>query len=152
MDTVDRIPVEELVTYPEIEAAVDWWVNIICGKTPEQISGDESYDALTKAFPRNFKPISLEMRYLFHEYLRVTIAARISQTGWKIDNPNWGSAMRVIHCDYHPDNVLEAAAQRAGIYDLYFRCPIKTNMWINPGEVKVSQGHGAPIEDIYRRG
>jgi hypothetical protein len=139
----------EFTGYPEVEAAAHWWVGTICGPPQNDSGGDPYFDALKTAFSQKTEPIGPEVRDKLYDYLCVTIAAKVARTEWRTDVPNWGSGMRTIHCDYHPDNALEAAAQKAGIYDLYFRCPIKTIMWINPGEVKVSCGYRAPDEVIY---
>lgn len=133
---------------PEVIAAAEWWANILREPAKDE-SGDPFADVLKNVEARR-RPALLEATIeAFTEYLRQAIAATIEPEHWRYDNPNWGSGMRGIHNDYQPDRVLQAAAGKAGIDDIYFRMPWKTDMWINPGEVKVARGHGNPIEQIY---
>jgi hypothetical protein len=51
--------------------------------------------------------------------------------------------------DYDPDDLLCAAADRAGI-DMHSReLPVKTYMIFRDGEVIVSEGYGAPYEALW---
>lgn len=53
---------------------------------------------------------------------------------------------RSIHVDYHPDEVLKIAADRAG---LKMEFPIKTSMYINQDSLSFSMGYGAPNDYHY---
>jgi hypothetical protein len=45
--------------------------------------------------------------------------------------------------------VLHDAAERAGFTIGMFDLPMKTTMWINPGQVSVAGGHGAGPKVIW---
>jgi hypothetical protein len=64
------------------------------------------------------------------------------------ENPNCGSALRMLEVDYGACDLLRAAHQAAGgqIYAMVW--PIKTAMWIDPGSVKVRYGYGAPVVEL----
>jgi hypothetical protein len=51
-----------------------------------------------------------------------------------------------IGVDYHPDGILQEAADRAGLALGMTTLPWKTTMWINDDEVKVACGYGASPE------
>lgn len=57
--------------------------------------------------------------------------------------PRWG-----FGTDYHPDHILEAAAEIAGLRLGMATLPIKTIMWIDDDKVTVKCGYGAPTEEI----
>ncbi len=52
-----------------------------------------------------------------------------------------------IGCDYHPDPILAAAAEKSGIPEANF--PWKTNMWLlESGAVQVRPGYHADVQEL----
>jgi hypothetical protein len=74
----------------------------------------------------------------------------IWEGGWDPAEPLRGSANRAIGCDYNPDQVLQDAGARAGIEVRMLDLPMKTVMWINPGEVKVAEGYGVLPVTVWK--
>lgn len=62
-----------------------------------------------------------------------------------------GDGRHVFECDYDPDAVLCAAAERAGISLGSRDLPMKTFMIFEADSVVVSEGYGAPFEVVWRR-
>ena len=140
--------VESPETLPEVQAAARWWTELLRGPVINDSKNDYA-DVLKTLKDGEREPLSDEVLDKFYEYACLTIGTHVNRGSWRYDEPEFGSYVRAIQNDYSPDPALEAAAQKAGIRDLYFRMPWKTVMWVNPGEVKVSYGYGAPIEVIY---
>jgi len=132
----------------EIEAAVNWWVDILKGN-PNHDNGESLQSIFANLCARTLKPLSEEKIYTFRLSLTEGITKRIEKLGHDPNNPMWGSSLRCFGTDYHPDVVLAEAAEKAEIDAISLRFPIKTLMWINPGEVTVSRGYGAKSEVIY---
>jgi hypothetical protein len=63
-------------------------------------------------------------------------------------NPG-GSIWHKVRVDYDPDDLLCAAAERAGIDMRSRELPAKTMMLFRDGEVVVSEGYGAPYETLW---
>jgi hypothetical protein len=55
----------------------------------------------------------------------------------------------VVQVDYDPDEMLSAAAARAGIDMRSRELPVKTTMVFRAGSVRVSEGYGAPYVTIW---
>jgi hypothetical protein len=64
------------------------------------------------------------------------------------ENPNCGSALRMLEVDYGACDLLRAAYQAAGGHIYAMVWPIKTAMWIDPGSVKVRYGYGATVVEL----
>lgn len=54
-----------------------------------------------------------------------------------------------VGVDYHPDGILQSAADRVGVQLGMASLPWKTNMRIENDTVRVSCGYRSPIEQIY---
>ncbi len=133
----------------EIEAAAKWWADRMHEEYAFRtgFSGRPRYENHNDVYP------SIIDR--FEDALRVRIREHIKDI-WRPDNPEWGSYLRALHCDYDvsDEHPLGRALIDAGIIR-WNRAnsdylPKKTTMWINPGEVKVRHGHQQPIKTIYR--
>jgi hypothetical protein len=74
---------------------------------------------------------------------RIEVHLRKWDDAWHPDNPLRGSALRDVSNDYGAHPVLAEAAESVGIKLRTLDLPIKTVMWINPGEVKVAEGYSA---------
>lgn len=125
----------------ELQVAVDWW---------KQVLRDQ---------PRRDAGAGADQAMQFAELMGTTLGLRFTPTSDQVELfgcellaqlldslTQWGGHL-VVGCDYHPDRELAEAAKVAGIKELAF--PWKTNMWIEPGSVKVSHGYGAGTETLY---
>lgn len=139
---------------PEAVAAADWWASklghatfCIGNRTPGErdstafalaasaMSGRGFTDEQVDAFRR-------EGAKAIEEHLRRWETGHHAGS-WRPEEPQWGSALRVIAIDYGSDPVLRDAARRAGFELKTLDLPLKTVMWINPGIVRVAEGYGA---------
>lgn len=136
---------------PEAFAAAEWWAQQLAAPARQDIGS-----ALSSAFADTASRLG-EHHYTddqieaFRQALAEAIERDLSRSpdSWRPDEPMWGSAMRGIHNDYGPDPLLTEAAEAVGIKLTLFDVPMKTNMWINPGIVKVGAGHGAGIATVW---
>lgn len=125
-----------------------WWTDQLAKKS-EQNTGDAllsmaSSWAENKA--REINPLTAEKLAVFQSHLEASLLAFIQKTEWLEGDPDWGSALRIVGVDYHPDRILREAATKAGINELHF--PVKTMMRLDPDGVKVSLGYGGEVEEI----
>lgn len=130
----------------EIAAAVKWWADCLRSPRPHN-NGDAMQSMLSTAVTRSKSPLSEEQIAGFEKSLEATIR-RSCQECWDPAEPSRGSYFRTIGVDYGPDLCLVTAANVGG-FDIDYRLPIKTVMWINPGEVKVAEGYGAAPKVIW---
>jgi hypothetical protein len=84
----------------------------------------------------------------FRAALERRIEEFLASNPWYPGDPGRGSYFRVVECGYGPDQVLTQAAEDAGITVSILELPMKTVMWVNPGEVTVSAGYQAPIVGV----
>jgi hypothetical protein len=129
----------------EIRTAAKWWANHLRGPV-EMDNGDALQSSFASMFSSRNKPLTKEQIATFEIELAKEIKLYIEDSFNEAvaeGNPRWGSGIRVIAVDYHPMKLMKEAACRAG-FDLGMtRLPIKTCMWINPGEVSVACGYGS---------
>lgn len=153
----EAIEPPKIAIFPEVLCAASWWGKQLRGK-PIQDNGDLMQTILVTALTGIESPLKEEDVARFERWLAYSIQLRITRqqwpgesgNGWRPDQPNFGSANRVIHNDYGPDAVLVIASRLAGIPgNLSNRFPIKTCMWVNPGDVKVRCGYSAKEESIF---
>lgn len=134
----------------EINAAVEWWCHVLSEPFVKQDNGD-GLQSVCLSLMADLTPMPTQDQIeVFRQELTRELAESIDPAGWHPEEPVRGSYMRTVATDYHPEHVLSVAADRAGIHDNRF--PVKTVMWINPGEVKVARGYGAPIKQIWPEG
>lgn len=137
---------------PEVVAAARWWADQLAGPSEHRIVRAGEPGAVTGALvnaasslaARQFTAEEVEA---FRVALEAELERHMDAHGWAkavTEGPLWGSAMRRIGNDYGPDPVLVDAAEAAGLKLTMFDLPMKTNMWINPGSVRVSAGYGEP--------
>lgn len=118
----------------EIKAAAKWWAD--CLRTPKRHNnGDSLHNGMMALLMERSAPIEADKIDRFQEELEKSLRGRTR---------DW------ISVDYGPDITLTDACGRAEIEDIGYRFPVKTCMWINPGEVKVSCGYRAPEEILYK--
>lgn len=138
----ENIPMAE-----EITLAVEWWSNELQNNT-KQDAGDSEVNLFMKVFATRKEYLTQEQIEVFEKELGSLLVSRC-QENWREDNPSWCSYHRAFGVDYHPDKILQDALKKAGINPENTRLPIKTVMWINPGQVSVRKGYGVEIEDIF---
>jgi len=140
------LSIAQLADLPEIKAAVDWWASQLEAPV-KQDSGDANLNlgiALVSSMGRESFP-SRRSIARFKECLLVAIAVHCQQY-WNPSQPDLGSACRTVSVDYGPDMILHIALAAAGVEIGTLTLPIKTTMWISPGEVKVAAGyHGKSV-------
>lgn len=140
---------------PEAQAAADWWAEALASGTDDHDLGDR--DASERDLTATARAGSAWLRQRFTaeqvEAFRREVAEGIEQhlakSSWDPAAPLVASALRALQCDYGPDAVLAEAAERVGVKLKMFDLPMKTVMWINPGEVKVSAGYGADVVVVW---
>jgi len=123
----------------EITAAVEWWASQLTQRPINQ-TGDKEVDFSLFSFSSfiTVQPLTDQQIETFKAALRDKLEA-LSTTDEDL----------YLVCDYEPKDMLEAAADEAGITEQNHRFPMKTNMWIDPGCVTVSCGYAAPVQTIY---
>lgn len=149
----------EIKIYPEVACAAKWWASQL-KSTPLQDNGDLMQTMLATIAAGREIPLQNELVDRFERWLAFSLQWRFTHKQWPGDGspswrriePNFGSFNRTIYNDYGPDEWLIVAAKLAGIPGrLSNRFPIKTCMWINPGEVKVRLGYGSEEKVIYSK-
>lgn len=137
---------------PEAVAAADWWAKKLAESARHDVGrGAEESSALANSVSalvqRQRSQAEMEA---FREALTEEIEQHVSKYSWRPEEPDFGSAMRAIGVDYGPDPVLADAAEKAGFELKILDLPMKTVMWINPGTVKVAEGHSTRPVTIWR--
>lgn len=157
MKIYEPIEPPRIAIFPEVQCAASWWGKQLRGN-PIQDNGDLMQTIWMNALAVPESPLKEEDVTRFARWLAYSIQLRVTRQqwpgesgrGWRPEEPNFGSANRVIHNDYGPDAILVIASRLSGVPgNLSNRFPIKTCMWINPGEVKVRCGYSAKEESIY---
>lgn len=139
----------------EARIGARWWAN--CLRNPDSVThdaGDLMVNAMTSwardADSRNdeFPPEKVDR---FEEALIPKIQDRIDDQPWDPQQPFMRNT--AIRCDYHADPILQEAADDVGLeISSMTTFPIKTTMYIDPGEVRVAGGHGNDPETIWESG
>lgn len=136
----------------EIDAAVSWWSQQLQGTAQHDVG--DSFNSMFASIAQsamNLQPLPPGQIQAFEAALRNVIIKMIEKSGIDLSDPSAGSYNRVLSTDYGPEEELAYAANKAGIRGAMFRFPMKTVMWINPGEVSVRPGYGAETITIYPR-
>ncbi|GAA4209061.1 hypothetical protein GCM10022252_75020 [Streptosporangium oxazolinicum] len=103
--------------------------------------GEVRPDALLRSTRKLFPPPGPEQVEAFRAAVEGAIL------GWCLGE-KWAAAVALhVATDYGPDLILAAALANAGIADRspVGPLPIKTRMWVRPGQVQVSYGYGGAI-------
>ena len=135
---VENIPNRIL---PAVQAAVDWWSEIICGQTRGGSIGDDTDSKVMMAFSNMLYPnetISSDQINKFKEVLAKKIMAAIYECDGEVIQ---------MECDYGPDYLLYEAMKESGISP--DRSPYKVNMYIRAYNVAVENGYGAKDVTIF---
>ncbi|MFD7793606.1 hypothetical protein [Streptomyces sp. NPDC059759] len=135
----------------EAVAAAAWWAErIAAGATVHDVGAAESSlfaNTVSALVARQRDQAQIER---FRDALTELIEQHVDDDAWRPDNPLWGSAIRTVEVGYAPDEILAGAAEQAGFELKLSDLPLKTVMWVNPGEVKVAEGYSAPIRTVWR--
>jgi hypothetical protein len=136
----------------EARTAARWWAEQLGPDSKAQIGAADSEAFAWAAKSQQEKPTAEQIE-TFRAHLEQAIVPYLHQNAWEkavTEDPQWGSALRAIDVDYGPHELLADALEAAGIPARKgtLLLPLKTVMWVNPGEVKVAAGHGAGIESL----
>lgn len=136
---------------PEAVAAAAWWAErIAAGAIVHDVGAAESNlfaNTVSALVARQRDQAQIER---FRDALADLIEQHVDGDGWRPDNPLWGSAIRTVEVGYAPDEILSGAAEQAGFELKLSDLPLKTVMWVNPGEVKVAAGYSAPLTTVWK--
>ncbi|MGW3152749.1 hypothetical protein [Streptomyces sp. NPDC001089] len=136
---------------PEAVAAAAWWAErLAAGAGVHDVGSTDSnlfVNTVSALVARQRDQAQIEQ---FRDALAELIEQDVDGDGWRPDDPLWGSAMRTVEVGYGPDEILSTAADRAGFELKLSDLPMKTVMWINPGEVKVAEGYNAAIVPVWK--
>lgn len=120
-----------------VEVAVEWWSRQL--DHPQfQRGGNVNADMMATALSAIMEPLSEQTIDQFRHHLRCLIKTRMAE-----------DRQLVITTDYHPDRLLASALAAAGIDKGEHRLPIKTEMAINVGKVRVAHGRDAKLVRIF---
>ncbi len=123
---------------PEIGVAVRWWRAQLLGQK-YQDAGDATINLFARVASQR---VSVEQADRFAAELADELE-RQCDAGWM---ERYGLRLMT---DYHPEEELRDVAERADVDNRAF--PIKTVMWIEPGEVRVRNGYGAAEVVLYKQ-
>ena len=134
----------------EIKVAAKWWADQL-RQSPRHDNGDAFQSGLATLLASQVGHPSEEQIARFERELAELLSVQDAFQGdsWIPSRPEWASYARCIGCDYHPDRVISDALRKAGIESFSLLLPFKTVMQINPGEVNVAYGYGAPFKTIW---
>jgi hypothetical protein len=137
---------------PEAVTAAAWWAEQLASPLQHDIGAPLSTAFANVTTDRGRRQRTPEQIDAFRAALACEIEQHLDRWPecWQPEDPQLGAGFRIVRTDYGPDPVLRRAAERADFRLTSFDLPMKTVMWINPGVVKVAQGHGASITDIWR--
>jgi hypothetical protein len=136
----------------EARTAARWWADQLSPQS-EARNGDATSEMFALAAKAAQAQPTLEQVEIFRAHLEAAIVPYLHSHAWAeavADNPQRGSALRTIGVDYGPDAILGDALEAAGIPARKgtLLLPIKTVMWVNPGQVKVGLGYNAPPVEL----
>lgn len=144
--------------HKESQVAAQWWANHL--RNPEDVrhdAGDLKVNAVTNwardTDSRNSE-FDAERVDVFETELAQLVEQMIEERPkWDYQAPYMMSGNSVIRCDYHADPLLQEAADEAGLeISSMTTFPVKTTMWVDPAEVRVSAGYGADVNTIWEYG
>ncbi len=129
----------------ESHVAALWWMDQLANPDPDD-AGDPILDAMTAlAKQKKLPQLSTLQLMAFYSALGEIVEHKfVKSDHWRPQQPHWGSANRYLATDYHMCVELKTAYEYAlGGVDYQGICPfpIKTVMWVSPGDVKVRCGY-----------
>lgn len=139
---------------PELQAAIDWWANLIVEMSPKHETGDTELNNQARWFTRKVsRPVDPGQITFFKSFLRSAVLNNGDWVeSWERDiannsEPLHGSTIRWLTTNYEPEGLLADAIYSAGIDDMLV--PMKSKVRVDPGMVVAARGYGAPFETIY---
>ncbi len=122
----------------EVEVAVAWWTGYLERAVSEGTSTTSQAGLVATAAQVG----------VFREAFRVALTAYLLPS-WRPEEPTWGQGTRAFGVRYGPDDVIATALDESGVRGSAW-LPIKTTMWIDPGEVRVRIGRRAATETLWK--
>jgi hypothetical protein len=136
---------------PEAVAAAAWWADrLAAGARTHDVGDREASERISQVAALVARQREQAQIERFRDALADLVEEHLAARVWRPTEPKFGSGLRVIDIDYAPHPVLTRAAERAGFRLGGLDLPLKTAMWINPGEVRVAEGYSAPIATVWR--
>lgn len=139
----------------EAKIGARWWAN--CLRDPDQVrhdAGDIEVNAMANwARDRDSRNDEFDAEKVdeFEKKLAKRLQEKIEDRRWDYQQPFVGNT--TVRCDYHADPVLQDVAEEVGLeISSMTTFPIKTTMWLDPGEVRVKTGHSAEIRTLWEVG
>ncbi len=134
----------------EARTAAQWWADQLAANDPQR-TGEAMHEAFADYARSKMERPSPEQVEVFRAHLEEAILQMLREPASAWDaalssgEPNRGGALRTVAVDYNPGGILKDAADAAGVKTRLL--PVKTCMWINPGQVRVGHGYNAaPVE------
>lgn len=136
-------------TKPEFSVAAKWWADQL-RRPADHDAGDRHLNNSIFLFGLMLKQNFTEDEIsAFQSALERVLTEDFKDDDWHPDDPIRGGYLRCFGTDYGPGDILERAAESAGIKLTSLTFPIKTLMWVNPGSVKVKSGYRAESVEIF---
>lgn len=148
---------DEIQIRPEAKVAARWWANTF-REEPRTEIGDVEKNAWIMWARENSPKIGVDEEVLieFEQQLAEEIEDNIQSVGiWETDDEQWqrlGKDKRALRVDYHPCDVLRAAADAVGVDTGVTTFPPKTPVYVDPGKVSVQNGVSADVVTIWDAG
>lgn len=139
------------VTKPtrEVRVAAQWWADRLARRDGVVDLGASDSEAFVLYAQTKIPPVTDAQVELFRLQLEAELRAMITHpmSGWdkaERQGPRWGAAFRTVSVDYGPCPILGKALAAAGLDEHSSSLlPLKTTMWVNPGQVMVRHGYNA---------
>lgn len=155
IDTLKDMTYGDGAVTDEAKIAAHWWANLL--RDPDEVqhdAGDVGINAMASwARDRDGRNDEFDAEKVdeFEKELATRLQKKIKDRRWDYQQPFVGNT--VVRCDYHADPVLQDVADEVGLeISSMTTFPIKTTMWIDPGEVRVKTGHSAEMRTVWEIG
>ncbi|MFK0172629.1 hypothetical protein ACIQU5_27915 [Streptomyces sp. NPDC090306] len=136
---------------PEAVAAAAWWASrLAAGAHTHDVGDRAASDRVSQVAALVVRQRGQAQIERFRDALADLVEEHLARRVWRPQEPKLGSGLRVIAIDYVPHPVLTAAAEQAGFQLGGLDLPLKTTMWINPGEIRIAEGYRAQITTVWR--
>lgn len=122
------------------KVAAQWWADQL-RRPPKMDNGDPETAAIAHFMQQQYPSIIPGKNI---QAFQIALERKIIEE-WESN----GKKSVLIEVDYHPDDILKAAAQESGIRLISGVLPIKTLTWVDPGQVELKHGYGAKFQIIF---
>lgn len=155
-EIIPPLPGGSVPTACEAQAASRWWADQLRTRSMttvedyQRLNGDNATADVEMAeivsqVVKLHTPTERQIQTFEIVLAQLIQASFITHDSWATassrNDPQYGSALRCIGVDYGPDAILSAAYQASGGVCGVGLFPLKTSMWVNPGEVRVRLGY-----------